>query len=94
MKIDDFYKGNGWGKLIKAHEIGDFTIIEYDSYKDGYRTGETTGEICFHPFIGDQDLCTSADSLDKALILAIAYKYENNPNGQAGKYFFKMVGME
>lgn len=82
-----------WGKLIKLHEIGDYTIGEYHpritkgcelTHKINYDEKE------YHCWINDEDINISADTLDNALILAIAYKHDGC-NSHAGEYFIKMI---
>lgn len=55
-----------WGVVIKTHCISNFQIIEcIRENKESY-----------HVYIDFKDCCKSANSLDKALIIAICQKYE------------------
>ncbi len=54
-----------WGKIVKFHAIGDYTVIEYTH----------DGQTFFAPYVEERDLGTSAPTLDQALLLAIAGKH-------------------
>lgn len=71
-----------WGEVIKIHEVGDYSIVEYR---------RDNGEICFHGYVGKTDTNMSWNTLDQALAGCIAYKYEG-PNHRAGNYFITMIG--
>jgi hypothetical protein len=77
-----------WGKIVHVHTIGDYTIVEYSDKLNPSR-------ILFHPFVSTDDLNRSVQSLDAALIVAIAFKAEGGDrNSQAAHYFAKMIGLE
>lgn len=79
-----------WGKILKIHEIGEYQIVEFDSFELNSIPLETTGDIRFHPFINHTDTCHTFKTLDEAIIFAIAKKNEGL-NGNAHEYFWKMV---
>lgn len=74
-----------WGHVHAVHRIGEYTIVEYKH--------RHSGEIAFHVYVGNKDTSTSFESLDAALVGAIAYKAEG-PNSQAAWYFMKMIRSE
>lgn len=77
-----------WGKVLKVHEIGEYKIVEYDEYEHTH-TKVLTGCIRFHAFLGERDLRRCSHTLDEAIILAIASKYEED---RAVPYIMKMLG--
>ena len=81
-----------WGKVIEVHEIGEYSIVEYNDEKRGVIGEEKEHEnvIKFHPYINGIDTNHSYDSLDAAIVGAIANKLDGS-NSQAGGYFMKMV---
>lgn len=83
-----------WGKPIHVHEIGDIIIVEHE-WKNDYKIPEE--DHWFHFYLvnktGIQDSCTNATSLEKAIIAAIAMKYDGM-SSMAGQYFCKMIGMK
>ena len=77
-----------WGELIKIHTIGEYDIIEYfDKDEDG----KTTITIQFHLYVFNEDTCRSYDSLDEALLGAIAYKYEGSNCHHLVEYIKRML---
>lgn len=88
-------KNFAWGPIVKVHEISGFEIVEYHPQIFDGSTG--TGkynykETRFHPYIDGKDTSTGHDSLDAALIYAIAQKYDGR-NTKAHIYFQKMIEM-
>ncbi len=82
-----------WGKFKAIHEIGLYLIVEYYPTKyDGCAAINGTYEdfTSFHPFINERDTNTSYNSLEAAIVGAIAYKYDGG-NSQAGYFFMKMI---
>ena len=90
-----------WGEVSFVHQIGVYAIIEYVC-----NFGDNKGKVLFHPAIRTdkfkernggkfywQDTSTSYDSLEKAIIGAIAYNFDG-PNSRAANYFSKMIGLE
>lgn len=92
--IHEMIKGHKytWGKLVKIHEIGEYKVVEYFSYKyeNNHRTDGYEETASFHPYINDQDTNNSYESLDAALVGVIAYK-QDGPNSQAARFFMKMI---
>lgn len=74
--------------IMKVHEIGDISIVESVDFNDGQ-----VQETSFHAYAKGEDSMCAYDSLDAALVAALAFKYEGH-NSQAAKYFFRMVGMD
>ena len=73
-----------WGTIIRAHEIGDFTIVEY------YHP-ENTDKILFHVYIKGKDTNRAYSSLDHALIAAVVYKATGNDD--AAYYIYKIIDL-
>ena len=56
-----------WGKVIQILDVGpDYTIVVYD-HED---------KTQYHPYVGGEDTCTSCDTLDEALIIAMAESHK------------------
>ena len=71
-----------WGQVVKVHEISDIQVVEFIEKDEN--------KIKFYPFVNFKRLYFSCDSLDYAIIEAMARKY-NGSNTQAGFYFWKMI---
>jgi hypothetical protein len=82
-----------WGPIDQVHEIGPYQIVEYrhDMSRTTARDYSDHGRGQFHPFIDGKDTSQSFDSLDAALVGAIAYRHEG-PDGSAAYYFMRMLG--
>lgn len=52
-----------WGAILKFHDLGPYTIIEYFD----------KGEHGFHSYVDGRDLSSSASTLEGAILLAIGY---------------------
>lgn len=74
-----------WGLIIKIHKIGDYQIIEY--------TEVETEKTYYKPLVNNNDTHHSFQSLDRALIHAVAYKYDG-VNTRADIYYAKMLEMK
>lgn len=72
------------GAINATHEIGDIQIIEY--------TDRETSETGFAAYVYGESCRQSGDSLDYAILLALAYKYDGI-NSQAARLMAKMLGM-
>ena len=77
-----------WGKIIKHHEIGNFAITEYEEILNNKKTDK----IGFHIWINEKDMSISCNTLDEALIVALARKYDGT-NSQAGHFICKILGL-
>lgn len=83
-----------WGPVDRVHEVGPYQIVEYRRDMSTYGLGSDFsehGQVMFHPYLDGKDTSQSFDSLDAALVGAIAYRHEG-PNGAAGYYFMRMLG--
>lgn len=81
---EDMTKPRLFGRNIEdTYEIGGYQFIE--TVKDGTSS--------FHCYIDGKSIGYFADSLDAALIVAIAHKYDGL-NSQAAHYFARMIGMD
>jgi len=79
-----------WGRILKFHDIGPYTIIEAAD-RDVNGRGET-GEKSYHYYVNGENTSHSAPSLDTALAGAIAYRAEGC-NTHAAGYFAKMLSL-
>lgn len=73
-----------WGTLIEIHEIGEYTFVEYSDH---------TSEIRFNIYIAGKDMHNGAISLDRAILRAIALKYDGI-NTRADGYMVNMLNIE
>ncbi len=82
---DDLKQGaKFWlGKIERVHNIGEFSFLEYKDFTDQ--------KSHFSIYINELSIGISAESLDFAMVEAIAFKYDGC-NSQASYYFSKMVG--
>lgn len=76
-----------WGNIIKIHNIGDYSIVEYEGEDDG-------GGLSFAPYTNGKDLKISFATLEKALIYTIAYKHDEVSADAATKMFMRMIEAE
>lgn len=104
-----------WGEVLDRHAIGDITIIESvrdePIWRDGQHVDPDPNEPhAFHYYIGEHDCGHSCRSLDRAMLEALAYKYEMRPregdspgrldginraaNSRAASYMARMIGLE
>ncbi len=87
-------QGFTWGELIKIHEIGEYSIVEYHEWKtkgSNVLVGDTDyTKTSYHHYVNGWNCSRSTDSLDAALAGCIAYKHDG-ANSQAGTLFIKMV---
>ena len=75
--------------IIGVHTIGDVDIIEY-SRTDG--NGKPTGDVWFQPCIAGENTGYIFDTLDLAIVGALATKYDGR-NSQATYFIDKMLGI-
>lgn len=95
MKKKDYIEKFVWGPVTNTFEFDDILIIEYT---DEYDISGQPKTFYHADLILENDeihnLMHTFDNKDKAMIFAIAYKYEKSMNGQASSYFYKMIGLE
>jgi hypothetical protein len=65
-----------WGQILKLHTVGDFTVVEYLDRK----VLSFPQRTLFHAYHKHNDLHSSHESLEAALIYCIARKKIDNPN--------------
>jgi hypothetical protein len=84
-----------WGEMVKIHELGPYTIGEYHPWEtEGcvVRVGVASiNRTSYHIWIDGKSMGCSAESLEGAIVLAIALKYDGL-NTRAAGYFMKMIG--
>lgn len=86
-----------WGPIDRIHRIGNIKIVEYR--QDRSRTPQPEywadhGTTAFHPFVDGRDTSNAFESLDSALVYAIAYKRcEANDAGYVARHFDLMTGV-
>lgn len=77
-----------WGKILKFHEIGPYTIGEYLEWKiknNHIYIGEVSDTVAFHIWVDRRDTRRVCSTLEEALATAITYRFEG-PNSQAAAY--------
>lgn len=72
-------------RIVATHQIGCYQFIETESGIPDIKH--------FFPYVDGHSTGNYEISLDAALIVAIAYRYDGN-NSQAAHYFARMIGME
>lgn len=72
-------------RIVETHQIGCYQFIETES--------DAPGRQHFFPYVDGRSTGNYESSLDAALIVAIAYRYDG-ANSQAAHYFARMIGME
>lgn len=85
-----------WGTIVAVHPFGDHAVVEYVRDEPTFKSGEyiqPDGVHQFHPYLNGRDICRGADTLEKALVISLAYKYDG-PNSQAAAFFFRMVDID
>lgn len=83
------------GPIKDVHYIAEFAFVEYaerDFSSGATPRGKLTGEHNFSIFINGRSISLSANSLDEAIVAALAYKYDGH-NSQAARFFSLMIGM-
>jgi hypothetical protein len=73
---------DGW--IVGSHEIGKYQFIQTQGKDFDQR---------YHIYVDGVRVGYSADTLDGAIITAIAYKHDGR-NSQAAYYFARMIGMD
>ncbi len=73
-----------WGEVIKFYEIEEYTIASF------YQKSGNTKELLFHAWVDKKSVDTNFNSLEKAIVGAIAFKQEGYI-GVAAHYFMKMI---
>jgi hypothetical protein len=95
-----------WGVPLGVHHVGDYTIVQYERYSPGVYDPEmlkdraVNGEMSFKPFVGGEDIGKSFESLDMALLGAIAWRtdfaeggFVCAANSQTATYAARVLGI-
>lgn len=84
-----------WGPVDMIHVVGEYQVVEYRKDMSTFLSGDYSdhGKTFFHPYVNGKDTSMSFESLDAALVGAVAYKHEG-ANGSAGFYFMRMITEE
>lgn len=86
-----------WGLVTEILTIRQFTIVEYHPYEIDAALNVFTDKISekfsYHVDVNGESTNTSYDSLQAALVGAIAYEAEG-PNSHAAYYFMKMLSSD
>ena len=97
LAIEEFQEGFPWGKVVAVHTIGEYDIVEYKrwTYENGSMVYPRVPQVSssFHPYINGKDTHRSFDMMEKALVGAIAYRYDGC-NSQAGSMFERMTQID
>lgn len=81
-----------WGVVQKIHEIGRYTIVEH--LRRPARNGPQETEVAFHLYVDGKDMSTSAATLDRALLTAVAHgNLECNDARAAGGFAARAMGL-
>jgi hypothetical protein len=82
-----------WGPIVDIHQISVYTIVEFKRNIDNDET-----KHFFHVYVGEYDANRDYETLDHALVAAVAYKHElaaggqsHAANSQASHFFMKMI---
>jgi hypothetical protein len=80
-----------WGKIAKIHDVGRYTIVEYEG-----NMPEDKDRPCYHVYVDEKDVNNGAETLEGALIIAIAKgtKMEINESTHMAKAACKLLGVE
>ena len=83
------------GPVVAVHTIGGYAFLEYKEkvFSPNPDAGTIKANTCFSIFIDETHIGRCAPSLDMAIIIALANKYDG-PNTGADRYFIRMVNME
>lgn len=87
-----------WGEVIRIHEIGHdnvYSVVEYHPWKSLSHVDKTPDPdvVLFHYYVNGVDTNHLTDTLEAAIVGAIAYAFEG-PNHHADKYFMKGISKE
>jgi hypothetical protein len=86
-----------WGRVVARHYVGEYEIVEFVPNKavnisqEEYDRRLAEHPTSFHPFINGKDTNHGYNSLDHALVGAIALK-RDGLNTRADTYFMRAVG--
>lgn len=75
-----------WGKIKEHHQIGPYNFIEYWPW-NGRLTWDEKGPTVFHIYVDEKDTSIGTNSLDGALMAAVAYKRLGSSEGRASAPF-------
>ena len=64
-----------WGTLVKIHDIGRYSFVEYKAYEfiESQSTGKFEEQSSFSVYVDGEATSSSCKSLEHALLYAIAY---------------------
>ena len=90
-----FIRGHfNWGTILDIHNAGDIYVVEF-AQKRVSNNPSAEGQVWFHTYIGSKDQSRSYESLDSALIGAIAIKRIGPNSGDyAARFFNDMTGVK
>lgn len=75
--------------MFAEHVIVEYHPVIFD--ENGFGTGEHDMETTeFHVYTNGKDICKSSDTIEWAVVAAIAVKYDGI-NTRADNYFMKMI---
>lgn len=84
-----------WGLVRHIHHVGPYDVVEFHPWKvegSKIQTGvPDTSCVHYSCYVSGKDICKSGYSLDHALAICMAHKFDG-PNSQAADYFVKMIG--
>lgn len=84
-----------WGPIQGYRAIGEYLVVEYlrdeSNIVNWDPESSRHGKLMYQPWLNGKALSHSFDSLDEALLYAIAVKYDGL-NTRAHQYFLRGVG--
>ncbi|WP_405057078.1 hypothetical protein OG474_30620 [Kribbella sp. NBC_01505] len=81
-----------WGPIDKVHAVGPYKVVEFRADVTFVSSiGLTHGLTYYHPVLTDVYTLIRHETLDEALLCAIAHSHEGKIT-QAASYFMKMIG--
>lgn len=87
-----------WGQIVAWHEAGPYLIVEYHPWKvDGCTvlTGMPNLEKTqFKPYADGTEVHSSWNTLEAALVHAMAYKHDNDSTGMSVQYVLRLLNIK
>lgn len=68
-----------WGRVLALHDVGAFTIVEYEA-RPADNNPDKTRYVKFHVYVAGEDKHESFNTLEDALVGAVAYALNRNVN--------------
>lgn len=82
-----------WGKIIETHTVGNIQIVESHPLEAAVVPHAKTSGNDFTVYVDGAPTGYGSKSLDGALLLALAHKYDGR-NSQAAHWMAKLIGLK